>query len=475
MITNLLGSHLNYCPEALLMLGIVIVILVDLFLPGGLRRAGTFYLCETLLIGLGVFIVKNASLPSMSLFAGHYIFDSFAVGFKLVLVVLCFLVFAYAKHEASFGERSSEFCILSLLSLLGAMVLVSALSLLSLYLGLELLSLPLYALVALKRDSGLATEGAMKYFVMGALASAFLLFGFSLLYGLTGSIFLPVIAIQLMALSINPLLFAALALIIVAVAFKLGIFPFHMWVPDVYQGTSLSVVSLLASVAKLGAFALLFRVLFEACVIQQVMVQQLLIVLGIMSLVVGNVVALVQKNIRRMLGYSTVANMGLVFMAFALGSTNGFSSSAFYLISYAFMSLALFGLLMVLLPHIENVDELRGLHAQHPFVALLFLLVMLSFVGLPPLLGFDAKLMVIMALVNAGHLGLSIFVVVMSVVGAAYYLRILKDIYFEPALSKSSVAKPSGLAFVLSGVNALALLVAGILPSMLMVLVTRFF
>ena len=290
-----LSMHLN-SPEIFLVFGVLAILLIDLVLPAACRRCVTFYLSEILLVILGLLFIQEWNLPPQSLFAGHYVFDNFAVGFKGLAVLLTFLVFAYAKREDAFSDYLSEFFILSLLSLLGAMVVVSALSLITLYLGLELLSLPMYALVALKRDSTHATEAAMKYFVMGALASAFLLFGFSLFYGLFGSIYLPQIAMHVnVAMVTSPLFLVALSFVIVAVAFKLGLFPFHMWVPDVYQGGPLSVVALLSSIAKLAAFALLIRVLFYGFAPLHFVASGLLLFLGMFSLIFGNLVALMQK------------------------------------------------------------------------------------------------------------------------------------------------------------------------------------
>jgi NADH-quinone oxidoreductase subunit N len=465
-----LSAHLN-SPEMFLVAGLIVILLIDLILPSG-RRVVTFYLSELLLIFVGILLIKEWSMPMTSFFAGHYMFDNFAVGFKGLLVLLTFLIFAYAKQEAAFGEFLSEFYFLSLLSLLGAFVLVSALSLITLYLGLELLSLPLYALIALKRDSAHAVEAGMKYFVMGALASAFLLFGFSLFYGLSGSIYLPEIAVHMNAMMLtNPIFYLALSLVVIAIAFKLGVFPFHMWVPDVYQGASLSVVALLSSIAKLAAFALLVRVLFDALAPLHFAAQQLLLGLGMFSLIIGNVVALLQKNIKRLLGYSTVANMGIVFIALGLSSP---VTSTFYLVTYAFMSVALLGILIVVLPNVENLSELKGLNKQHPWLALLILLTLLSFAGVPPLLGFTAKLLVVMALLHQGYLALAVLVILMSVIGAAYYLRIVKTVYFDVTDHDLRI-NVSGVGFTLASVNALALLGFGIFPSGLMLMIQHCF
>lgn len=468
-----LSMHVN-SPEMFLLGGFIAILLIDLMLPLE-KRGVTFYLSELLLVFLGILFIKEWSLPMASLFGGHYIFDHFAVGFKGILVILTFLVFAYAKQEEAFGEFLSEFYLLSLLALLGAMVLISALSLITLYLGLELVSLPLYALVALKRDSAFASEAAMKYFVMGALASAMLLFGFSLMYGLSGSIYLPEIAVHMNALMMhNPIFYLALCLVVVAVAFKLGVFPFHMWVPDVYQGAALSVVALLSSIAKFAGFALLMRILFDGLAPLHFAASQLLLILGMLSLIMGNIVALMQKNIKRLLGYSTIANMGIIFITLSLSSSVSAAASSFYLITYAFMSVSLLGLLIAVLPQVENIVELRGLNKKHPFVAGLILIVLLSFAGVPPLLGFDAKLLVIMTLLQQGYLSLAILVIIMSVVSAAYYLRVVKHMYFDPT-DRPLVFTGKGIGFAVAGINALALLGFGVFPSGLMLMTQHLF
>ncbi len=456
-------------PEMLLLAGTVLILVIDLFLKG--RKCLTFCLVELLLIAVFVSLMAEKNLTPQILYAGHYLFDSFAREMKQAFVLLTFFIFGYAHKRREFEKLQSEFQFLMLFSLLGAMVLASAESLLTLYLGLELLSLPLYALIALHRDCSKGGEAAIKYFVMGALASGFLLFGFSLLYGLTGSLELSTIASHITpVLTLTPVYLVVLTFVLVAVAFKLGVVPFHMWIADVYEGAPLSVTVYLASVPKLAVLALFVRVFVDSLAYPTLLLPQLLIGLGVLSLVIGNCAALVQKNLRRLLAYSTVANMGLVFIAFGLMSPQGEGSALFYALIYTFSSMAVFGLILAFRDEIQTIDDLKGLHAQKPYLAFLFLLVMLSLAGIPPLVGFDAKLLIITSLVHQQQYGLTILVLVMSVVAAAYYLKLIKAIYFERG-RETKWQIDRGINSLLININVLALLVFGIFPSHLMALV----
>ena len=460
-------------PEMLLLAGTVVILMIDLFLKG--KKCLTFYLTELLLIGVFISLMAEKNLNPQILYAGHYLFDPFARVMKQVVVLLSFFIFAYTHKRREFENLQSEFKFLMLFSLLGAMVLASAESLLTLYLGLELLSLPLYAMIALRRDSARGGEAAIKYFIMGALASGFLLFGFSLLYGLTGSIELPQIASAMTAsISTDPAYLVVLALIIAAIAFKLGIVPFHMWIADVYEGAPLSVTIYLASVPKLAVLALFVRVFVDSLSYPTLMLPHLLFWLGILSLIFGNCAALVQKSLRRLLAYSTVANMGLIFIVFGLTSPQGQGSAIFYALIYTFTTVGIFGLILLFREDIVNIDDLKGLHAQRPYLAFLFLLVMLSLAGIPPLIGFDAKLLIVTSLLHQQEYGLTILVVIMSVVAAAYYLKVIRAIYFERGREDKWLTY-RGLNSVLINVNVLALLLFGLFPSHLIALTYHLF
>ncbi len=460
-------------PEIVLLSGGIFILLIDLFLKG--EKALTFYLTALLLlVVLGLMIRDwNASIHMM--FAGQYITDNFAVLLKGFMVALSLLILIYTRPRAECAKLQSESIFLMIFSLLGGMVLVSAASLITLYLGLELLSLPLYVLVALKRDSALGGEAAIKYFVMGALASGFLLYGFSLLYGLTGTLGLPQMSSNLLYSSImgTPAFYVAAILIMVAIAFKLGLVPFHLWVADVYEGAPLSVTIFLTSVPKIAILALFLRLFAETFTAFIFAIQPLFFILGMISLFVGSSVALLQKNLRRFLGYSTIANMGIVFIALGIGSPQGFASGVFYTLSYAATSVAFFGLLLMFKRDFITLDDLKGLHQQKPFTAFLFLILMLSFAGIPPLLGFDAKFLVILSLVHVGNTGLAIAMLVLSILSAAYALRVIKAIYFERAEGDFSMCHSPVRIFII--LNTLAILGFGIFPSGLMNAVNHVF
>lgn len=463
-------THTPAFAETLLLAGTILILLIDICLKG--KKTLTFYLTQVLLIATFVVLVISPSAIPQVAYDGQLIFDPFARVLKAVVVLLVFLIFAYTKARDEFEHLRSEYLFLSLFSLMGALLLISAESLLTLYLGLELLSLPLYALLALARDRSTCGEAAIKYFVMGGLASGFLLFGFSLLYGLTGSLELPQLAAVLQ--NHSPAVFVAIVFVLAALAFKLGIVPFHMWIADVYEGAPLSVTPYLATVPKLAVLALFIRLFVETWAQTTPLTGELLMSLGIISLVVGNCAALVQKSLRRLVAYSTVANMGFVFMGLSLAGPAAYAGALFYAIVYAFTGAAFFGLLLCFKSTIKDIADLKGLHQHRPYLAFLFLLVLLSWVGLPPLLGFTAKLWVIMALIHQGYLWITILVLIMSVVAAAYYLKIAAAVYFE----KSTEPCPQlhcGLGRVAVNVNVWALLVCGLLPQYSLALIYHVF
>ncbi len=462
-------------PECLLLSGLVAIILIDLFLKG--KKCLSVILAEILLLLVFVCILCEHKLPVQFAFQGHYVFDRFGLFVKGCAVAYTFLLLAYAEARNEFQALRSEYLFLILLGLLGAMVLASSASLISMYLGLELLSLPVYALVALKRDCPKAGEAAIKYFITGALASGFLLYGFSLIYGITGSLWLPQIAGTLYntGLLSTPVFWLAAIFIFVAISFKFGIFPFHMWVPDVYEGAPLSVTAFIATVTKLAAFALFFRLFILSFIGMPVPLSHAFFWMGALSLVLGSTGALLQKNIRRFLGYSTIANMGILFIALGLASAQGYISALFYLVAYTAGSLAIFGLLLLFNQDLLHIDDLKGLHKTKPFTAFLFLLVMLSFAGIPPLVGFDGKLLVMMALVHQNHIALAVFILVLSVISAAYALRLVKAVYFERGSGENHFPKKLSFGTVLVSLNVFVLLGFGLFPAPLILGIQRLF
>jgi len=359
-----------------------------------------------------------------------------------------------------------EFFVLALLGVVGMMVMISAAHLISLYVGLELLALCLYAMIALQRDSVKAAEAAMKYFILGALASGILLYGMSLLYGLTGSLSLRGLQEAAINLSLDNLpLLVALVLVVAGLLFKLGAVPFHMWVPDVYEGSATCTTLYLSAAPKLAGFAIVLRLLAVGLDDWLAAWQDMLVVSAILSVVIGNTVAIAQTNIKRMLAYSTISHMGFLLLGFLAGSTAGYSASMLYAVIYTVVSLAAFGIVLALCTpalEIEQLNDLKGLNRRQPWLAFLMLLVMFTLAGVPPTVGFYAKFAVLQAALSAGFISLVIVAVIFAVIGAFYYLRVVKIMYFdEPGDAPPVVAFTGdvGATAVLS-VNALVLVLS---------------
>jgi NADH-quinone oxidoreductase subunit N len=368
-----------------------------------------------------------------------------------------------------------EFFALVLFATLGMMVMISANHLLVLYLGLELMMLSTYSMVALQRDSATATEAAMKYFVLGALASGMLLYGMSMIYGATGSLGITELAQMIAEGSvIGPVLIFGLVFIVAGLGFELGVVPFHMWVPDVYHGAPGAVTLFVSTVPKLAGFALIIRLLGQALGAEQLTVewQQMLVVMAVLSLVIGNVTAIVQTNLKRMLAYSTISHMGFVLLGVLAGDENGYSAAMFYMVVYVLTNLGAFGMMLLLSRsgfEAENLEDFKGLNQRSPWYAFLMLLIMFSMVGIPPTVGFYAKLAVLQSLLTAGYLSVAVVAVLFSVVGAFYYLRLVKLMYFEQP-EDTAVIAPAADVKVLMTLNGAAILLFGIMPQPLMAL-----
>ncbi len=365
-----------------------------------------------------------------------------------------------------------DFIVLALLALLGQFVLISGANLLTLYLGLELMALPTYALVAMRHNDEKSVEAAIKYFILGALASGFLLYGMSMLYGVTGSLDLIEIFKIVADPRVNHLVMAfGLVFIVAGLAFKLGVVPFHMWVPDVYQGAPTAVTLMIAAAPKLAAFALLFRLLVNTLLPLLGDWQPMLVILAVLSLVLGNITAIAQTNLKRMLAYSAIAQMGFVLLGMlSVFDEHAFSASMFYAITYVLTTLGTFGLLMILSRKghdCETLDDLKGLNKKHPWFAFIGLVMMFSLAGIPPTVGFAAKLGVLEALVDAEHTFLAIVAVMASLVGAFYYLRVVKVMYFDQPTHETTISG-SGFAKGILGLNSILVLALGIVPAGLM-------
>ncbi|MCU7960731.1 MAG: NADH-quinone oxidoreductase subunit NuoN [gamma proteobacterium symbiont of Bathyaustriella thionipta] len=458
-------------PEITLALLASAVLLLDSFLKPS-QRVLTYI--ATLLSLLIVFMVTFATHVDSSLMAfdGQYIRDPMSDVLKLSLFVLMAFVFVYAKDDLRRrGSERGEFYALGLFALLGMMIMISAASFLSLYLGLELLALCLYALVAFQRNSASGSEAAMKYFVLGALASGLLLYGISMVYGATGQLGFAAIAERLQQGQVDAVVMSfGLVFVVLGLAFKLGAVPFHMWVPDVYQGAPTSVTALIGSAPKVAAFAMAMRILVDALPSMQEQWQLMLIILAVLSLAVGNIVAIAQTNIKRMLAYSTISHVGFILLGLIAGTTVGYASAMFYALVYALTALGGFGLLMFISRQgfdAENLHDLKGLNERSPWYALMMMLVLFSMAGVPPTVGFFAKLAVLDAIIRVDLLWLAITAVIFSVIGAFYYLRVIKMMYFDKAECSEPLQASTDTRFALS-LNGLAMIGLGIMPSALM-------
>jgi NADH-quinone oxidoreductase subunit N len=458
-------------PEAILLTAACVVLLVDLALPAA-RRHVSFWLAQLALLVTAWAIAATSELEPVRALGGLVVDDMLADVLKLVSTVAISVMLFYSRgYLAARGLFRGEILVLTLIALLGMMVMISAASFLTLYLGLELLALCLYTMVAMHRTSNAASEAAMKYFVLGALASGMLLYGMSMIYGATGSLDIFVIARTVLSGGAqgNILIFG-LIFVVSGIAFKLGVVPYHMWVPDVYHGAPTAVTLLIGTAPKLAAFAFTLRLLAVALAGLEFDWQGMLVVLSLLSMILGNVIAIAQTNIKRMLAYSTIANMGYMLLGFLAANLAGYGAAMFYVVAYVVSSLASFGMVMLLSREgfeADRIDDFRGLNQRSPWWAFVMLLVMFSLAGIPPTLGFYAKFAVIEAAVGAGFIWLAVVAVLASLVGAFYYLRIVKVMYFDDAVDTAPVVARGDNRALLSA-NGLALLLLGILPQPLM-------
>lgn len=461
-------------PEVFLLSAICLILLIDLFLRDDCRMI-TYLLSQVALLATALLVYSTLGSGKMSGLNGMYVRDDVGSVLKISMLLISCGVFVYArKYLSDHGLWRSEFFLLGLLAILGMLVMASANHLLVIYLGLELQALSLYTLVAYDRDNGRATEAAMKYFVLGAIASGLLLYGMSLLYGLSGRLDIAGVAayvVQQPVLDNIPLLLA-IVFLVAGIAFKFGSVPFHMWVPDVYQGAPTAVTLFLGSVPKLAALAMLFRLLAESLALAQPGWAQMLLVFGLLSVILGNMVAIAQFSLKRMLAYSTIAHMGFILLGTLTGTQQGYGAALFYTITYAMMAAGGFAILILLGRaglDAETLDDLKGLNERHPWYAFVMLLLLFSMAGIPPTVGFYAKLSVIQAVMQVGYLWPAIVMVVTSVIGAFYYLRAIKMMYFDKADAGNDMILSADMDFsVLVSVNGLLMLLLGLFPSALM-------
>jgi NADH-quinone oxidoreductase subunit N len=457
--------------EIFLLTAACVVLLVDLFLDD--RRRWVTQLLTILALAGAAFVTSAVAPPDrvIALF-GQFVADPMATVLKLFNYAVTAVVLLYSReYLEKRGLFRGEYFVLALFAALGINVMVSAGSLLTMYLGIEILALSLYALVAFDRDNGVAAEAAMKYFVLGAIASGTLLYGISILYGVTGTFSLQGLAEGVGRSSVTHIgLLFGLAFVVVGIAFKFGAVPFHMWVPDVYHGAPTAVTLFVGSAPKLASFALAMRVLAEGLAGMTDAWQDMLVVVAALSMIAGNLIAIAQTNIKRMLAYSTISHVGFILLGILAGTPEGYQAAMFYTLTYVVMAMGGFGAILLLSRQgfeADQLDDFKGLNQKSPWFAFVMLVLMFGMAGVPPMVGFWAKVEVISAVVHAGLTWLAVLAVLLSVVGAFYYLRVVKLMYFDAPQDEGRVEAGAGLRWVLSA-NALAVLALGVLPGWLL-------
>jgi NADH-quinone oxidoreductase subunit N len=457
-----------------------LILIVDVFVKDA-KRTATFVLTILALFG-GAFIIYNTtSSEIVYAFSNTYVDDLMGDFLKLLLLLAVIVTLFYARgyllDRPVLGR--GEFYVLTLFATLGMMVMISANSFITIYLGIELLSLSLYAMVALNRDDARATEAAMKYFILGALASGFLLYGMSMVYGATGSLELGRIREMLILRAANEtILIFGLVFVVAGIAFKLGVVPFHMWLPDVYHGAPTAVTLFMAGAPKIAAFAIVVRVLVNGMITQWANWQDMLVILAVLSMVIGNLAAIAQTNLKRMLAYSAISHMGFVLLGMGVGVVKGdlenvfaaYPASMFYVVTYVLMSIGSFGMILLLARQgfeAEQIDDFKGLNKRSPWFAGMMLVLMLSMAGIPFFVGFFAKFAILQAVIAAERYWLAGVAVMMSLVGAFYYLRIVKVMYFDQPKDDAQIPAPLDTRILMSA-NGLAVIGLGIFPNGLM-------
>ena len=470
-------------PEVLLLIMACVILLADLTV-GRVQRWITPVLTLVTLLGCAFLTYSSLDGMTVTTFSGMFVDDLLSDFLKLALYVAVIAVIIYSRgYLMARNLDKGEFYLLVLFATLGMMVMISANHLLTMYLGLELLSLSLYALVAIDRDSARATEAAMKYFVLGALASGLLLYGMSMIYGATGTLSIPGIAQSLAYRTAQPnVLVFGLIFLVAGIGFKLGVVPFHMCIPDVYHGAPTAVTLFIGSAPKLAAFAMALRLLvfglFDPLIVEQW--QLMLLFMAVLSIGLGNLAAIAQTNLKRMLAYSTISHMGFMLLALMSGVVAGdvqlalsaYSAALYYVIAYVLMALCAFGMILLLSRpgfEAENLEDFKGLNQRSPWFAAMMMIIMLSMAGIPFFIGFFAKLSVLLAAVDAGHVGIVVFAVMMSLVGAYYYLRVVKLMYFDPPTDQAPIRAGLDMRLLLSA-NGLAVALFGIFPQKIMAL-----
>jgi NADH-quinone oxidoreductase subunit N len=467
-------------PELFLAFMALVILLVDLTVKDS-RRTLTFALAQLTLLACAVIQLVTSTGDVVYTFSNMFVDDLMADLLKLFLYMTVIVVLFYSRAYVLDRDamNKGEYYVLALFATLGMMVMISANSFVTIYLGLELLSLSLYAMVAMNRDSAVSTEAAMKYFVLGALASGLLLYGMSMIYGATGTLEITGIAERLYGGGVNKGVLAfGLVFLVCGLAFKLGVVPFHMWIPDVYHGAPTSVTLFIGSAPKLAAFAIVMRLLVNGMITMAHDWQAMLVILSVLSMAVGNLAAIAQTNLKRMLAYSAISHMGFMLLGIVTGivggdaryALNAYSSAMFYVVAYVVMTTGTFGMILLMARagfEAENLDDYKGLNKRSPWFAGIMLMMMFSMAGIPFFVGFFAKFSVLQAVVAAGYIWLAVVAVLFSLIGAFYYLRVVKLMYFDPPADTSPLTAGMDMRILISA-NGLAVALLGIFPQMLM-------
>ncbi len=467
---NMQFDLLALLPELVVLGMAMFILLLDLFiLPQ--NRFMLYGLSQLTLLAAAIFTFKTHTPAVGFAFSHMFIDDTLADVIKMMMYLGTSLILVYTrKYLQDRNLYRGEFYAMVLFGLLGMMIMVSGHNLLTIYIGLELLSLCLYSLVAFDRDNPRASEAAMKYFVLGALASGMLLYGMSMLYGMTGSLDVSDIASGISQQPKSPVLIMGLVFLVSGLAFKFGAVPFQMWVPDVYQGSPTPMTLLIGSVPKLAAYAMTVRLLVQGLHPLALDWQDMLVLMAVLSIIIGNFSAIVQTNLKRMLAYSTISHVGFIMFGMMSANANGFASSFFYISAYVLMSIAGFGVILLLSRQgfeAEEIDDLKGLNQRHPWFAFMMLIIMFSMAGIPPTIGFYAKFTVLQAAWQAGFTWQVVLAVLMATIGAFYYLNIVRKMYFDAPETQAPLTAPSDMRLVLS-VHTLALLGLGLFPEVLL-------
>ena len=467
-------------PELFLAFMALAILMIDLIVKDS-RRAVTFVLTQCTLLGLLAIQLFTSTGDVVYTFSHMYVDDLMGDLLKVFLYLTVMVVLFYSRGYLLDREvmNKGEYYVLALFATLGMMVMISANNFVTIYLGLELLSLSLYAMVAMNRESAISTEAAMKYFVLGALASGMLLYGMSMIYGATGTLEITGIAERLYGGGVNKtLLTFGLVFLVSGLAFKLGVVPFHMWIPDVYHGAPTAVTMFIGSAPKLAAFAIVMRLLVNGMITMAEDWQNMLIILSVLSMAIGNLAAIAQTNLKRMLAYSAISHMGFMLLGITTGvisgdarfALNAYSSAMFYVVAYVIMSVGSFGMILLMArPGFEadNIEDFKGLNKRNPWFAGVMLMLMFSMAGIPFFIGFFAKFSVLQAVVAAGHIWLAVVAVLFSLIGAFYYLRVVKVMYFDQPSDDTPLAASTDMRILMSA-NGLAVALLGIFPQVIM-------